>query len=112
MIYGIRGTSIGREEPPQQVVAAGIITTMIGPTSTGNLVRVIRMGQQQQQLILMVWIFMVQHGRVHRALMVIGAGLPMRNRQSPRLQRRQGTGNLLREDRLGAGLAERQQKHH
>lgn len=110
MIYGIRGTSIGSREP-HQVVAAG--TTMIGPTSTETLARVIRMGQQQQQPILMVWIFMVQHGRVHRALIVIGAGLPMRNRQSPRQQRQQGTGNLLREDRLGAGLAmERQQKHH
>jgi hypothetical protein len=79
MIYGIRGTSIGSREPPQQV-AAGTITTMIGPTSsTETLARVIRMGQQQQQPILMVWIFMVQHGRVYRALTVIGAGLPMRN---------------------------------
>ena len=76
MIYGIHGTSIGRVEPPQQVVAAGTITTMIG---TETLARVIRMGQQQQP-ILMVWIFMVQHGRVHRALIVVGAGMPMRNR--------------------------------
>ena len=76
MIYGIRGTSIGSRELPQQVVAAGTITTrMIGPTSTETLARVIRMGQQQQQLILMGWIFMVQHGRVHRAL-----NQPMRNR--------------------------------
>ena len=72
MIYGILGISIGRVE---QVVAAGTITTrMIGPTSMETL-------GQQQQPILMVWIFMVQHGRVHRALMVIiGAGLPMGNR--------------------------------
>ena len=76
MIYGIRGTSIGRVEPPQQAVAAGTITTMIG---TETLARVIRM-RLQQQPILMVWIFMVQHGRVHRALIVIGAGMPMRNR--------------------------------